>query len=122
MPSTTGIRCGRCDKGFRSHRAKQQHIQDSDNHQLCGYCINPTDYETEEDLDNHLEKAHHICTSCNYQGFGDAHRLAQHNMDKHNICIVCRRSFQTRQNLKMVSFCTVLNRLTSRKADIYYKA
>ncbi|SCO08057.1 uncharacterized protein FFMR_07409 [Fusarium fujikuroi] len=87
MPSTTGIRCGRCDKGFPSHRAKQQHVQDSGSHHLCGYCTSPTGYETEEDLDNHLEKVHHICTACDYRRFADAHRLAQHDVDKHNICI-----------------------------------
>ncbi|VTT62652.1 unnamed protein product [Fusarium fujikuroi] len=101
MPSTTGIRCGRCDKGFPSHRAKQQHVQDSGSHHLCGYCTSPTGYETEEDLDNHLEKVHHICTACDYRRFADAHRLALHDMDKHNIRIVCRRRFQTMQNLKM---------------------
>ncbi|KAI1032819.1 hypothetical protein LB504_006275 [Fusarium proliferatum] len=101
MPSTTGIRCGRCNKGFRSQHAKQQHVQDSENHHLCGYCPSPTDYETLEDLDAHLEEDHHICTTCNYRQFRDGHRLAQHDMDKHNICNMCRRRFQTAQNLKM---------------------
>lgn len=104
MPSTTGIRCGRCNKGFRSHHAKQQHVQDSENHHVSGYCPSPTDYETLEDLDTHLEEDHHICTTCNYRQFRDGHRLAQHDMDKHNICNVCRRRFQTAQNLKMVRF------------------
>ncbi|KAG8667800.1 hypothetical protein FPOAC1_012639 [Fusarium poae] len=99
MPSQLPFRCFRCNKNFRSHSAKQQHIRDSAHHYLCHIC--PLDYGTQNDLNNHLENEHHICTTCDLRQFRTARQLQQHDVDKHNMCIICGKYYGTPQNLKM---------------------
>lgn len=61
--------CLRCDKSFPHPRAKRQHMTDSPRHHICYLC--PTkakpDYDSEDDLDKHLELKHDVCISCNRQ-------------------------------------------------------
>ncbi|OQD76736.1 hypothetical protein PENANT_c122G03023 [Penicillium antarcticum] len=55
MASTTRY-CTRCERGFSSTDARQQHIKDSPNHNICHHCSSPLDYATERELDDHLER------------------------------------------------------------------
>ncbi|KAH7187779.1 hypothetical protein DER44DRAFT_680191 [Fusarium oxysporum] len=101
MPSQLGFRCIRCNKGFRSASAREQHIRDSADHYICHICPEPFDYETQNELNDHLETEHHICTYCDRPPFRTSKQLDQHDVDKHNMCIVCRKYYRTIQNLKM---------------------
>lgn len=100
MPSRK-VYCSRCQKSFPSFSAKQQHIRDSLNHNVCHACSFPPDYATEDDLDNHLEDEHNICTYCDRQ-FDTPSQLAQHDVAKHNMCMNCRQYFNTPANLSSV--------------------
>ncbi|PYH40069.1 putative C2H2 finger domain protein [Aspergillus saccharolyticus JOP 1030-1] len=91
--------CTRCQKGFRTAHAKQQRILDSPNHWVCHECSSPLDYSTEEELNEHLEHDHHICTTCDRK-FSASRQLFQHDIDKHNMCALCRRYFNNPSNLK----------------------
>lgn len=110
MPSQLGFRCIRCNKGFRSASAREQHIRDSANHYICQICPEPFDYETQNELNDHLETEHHICTYCDRPPFRTSKQLDQHDVDKHNMCIVCRKYYRTIQNLKMVGLsCSIIS-------------
>ncbi|KAL3471585.1 hypothetical protein BJX99DRAFT_237093 [Aspergillus californicus] len=91
--------CTRCDKRFSLLQAKKQHISDSVNHHLCRLCSSPTDYSTKEELNEHLEHVHNICTTCD-RPFSTPRQLMQHDVDKHNMCVSCRRYFNSPSNLK----------------------
>lgn len=93
--------CTRCQKGFSTAHAKQQHVSDSLNHHICRFCPSPLDYPTEEDLNKHLEDDHDIYTTCNRR-FSGPRQLLQHDIDKHNMCASCRRYFDNPSNLKSV--------------------
>lgn len=93
--------CSRCQKSFPSFPAKRQHMKDSPTHNVCHVCSSPPDYPTEEDLDEHLEQEHNICTSCERR-FDTPSQLAQHDRAMHNMCMTCRQYFNTAANLKSV--------------------
>lgn len=61
--------CSRCDKSFPHPRAKQQHIADSPRHHVCYLCPqkDKPDYDSENDLDMHLELKHSVCSFCGDQ-------------------------------------------------------
>ncbi|KAH7117329.1 hypothetical protein EDB81DRAFT_668295 [Dactylonectria macrodidyma] len=90
--------CSRCGRIFISSSAKQQHIQDSQSHNVCHICSSPPDFATEDELDEHLEAEHNFCTICDKQ-FDAPGKLAQHSGDKHNMCVTCRQCFNTPSNL-----------------------
>ncbi|KAL5332132.1 hypothetical protein BJX70DRAFT_385047 [Aspergillus crustosus] len=89
--------CTRCQKGFSTAQAKQQHISDSLNHHLCRLCSLPTDYPTDE-LNEHLEDEHNICTACD-RSFNTPRQLSQHDVDKHDMCATCRRISHAERNI-----------------------
>ncbi|KAL3435051.1 hypothetical protein BDV09DRAFT_81993 [Aspergillus tetrazonus] len=91
--------CTRCQKGFGTVQAKQRHISDSLKHHPCSLCSSPTDYPTKEELNEHLEYDHNVCTACDRQ-FKSPGQLVQHDVDKHNMCQTCRRYFSSPSNLK----------------------
>ncbi|KAK2471820.1 hypothetical protein H9L39_16576, partial [Fusarium oxysporum f. sp. albedinis] len=74
-------------QGFRSASARKQHIRDSADHYICHICPEPFDYETQNELDDHLETEHHICIYCDRPPFRTSKQLDQHDVDKHNMCI-----------------------------------
>ncbi|KAK3384149.1 hypothetical protein B0T24DRAFT_607407 [Lasiosphaeria ovina] len=92
--------CSRCQKVFSSPFAKQQHVADSNKHHVCEKCPEEeSDFDSKDDLIEHLETDHNYCTYCE-RAFNGPVQLTQHNTVKHNICIDCRRYFNSTSDLK----------------------
>ena len=102
MASTTRY-CTRCQKSFCSSEARQQHIRDSPNHNVCHHCFSPPDYATEDESDDHLEEVHYICIPCDKQ-FEASSQLTQHDVAKHHMCMTCRRYFNNSKNRSSVCY------------------
>ncbi|KAH6871547.1 hypothetical protein B0T10DRAFT_260541 [Thelonectria olida] len=91
--------CMRCQKHFPRAHAKQQHIIDSPRHHVCYNCSHESDFDSEEQLNDHLEAVHNICVPCDLR-FSNAGELAQHDVDTHNKCELCDRYFSSFSNLE----------------------
>ncbi|KAL2810864.1 hypothetical protein BDW59DRAFT_66056 [Aspergillus cavernicola] len=94
--------CTRCQKGFCSVPAKQQHISNSLNHNICCLCSSRPDYSTKETLIARFpygQKGPGALFACNRQ-FNKPCQLVQHDVDKHNMCATCRQYFNSPSNLK----------------------
>lgn len=113
FPHTTALRqhleasskhaavCLRCLRSFDSTSAREQHILDSPNHNICANCSPKTDFSTLSLLDEHARVEHNCCTTCNIK-FRTQRQLFQHDVAKHDMCETCQRYFDSPSNLKNV--------------------
>ncbi|KAJ4016350.1 hypothetical protein NW752_003472 [Fusarium irregulare] len=90
--------CWRCDRHFTHVSGLEQHVANSSKHHVCTHCDGEPDYDTEEDLNEHLEEFHNACLECN-EIFYDEEDLIAHDVEMHNRCATCQRFFDSPSNL-----------------------
>ena len=84
----------------------EQHVANSSKHHVCTHCDGEPDYDTEEDLNEHLEEFHNACLECN-EIFYDEEDLIAHDVEMHNRCATCQRFFDSPSNLLNVSLTSL---------------
>ncbi|KAI1061107.1 hypothetical protein LB506_011763 [Fusarium annulatum] len=90
--------CWRCERHFPHARAKQQHLENSPRHHICTHCDYEPDFDSQDDLADHLIEEHHACIPC-HEYFSDEEDLLEHDVDVHHKCRTCGRFFSSRSNL-----------------------
>ncbi|KAJ5719597.1 hypothetical protein N7493_007175 [Penicillium malachiteum] len=87
--------CEPCERVFVSENALENHQLDSDLHNICWICEPEKDFDTERDLDHHLDNCHYFCEICEdyYQTEDD---LKDHNIEEHWGCHTCGEPFSTK--------------------------
>lgn len=90
--------CWRCERHFPHARAKQQHLENSPRHHICTHCDYEPDFDSQDDLTDHLIEEHHACIPC-HEYFSDEEDLLEHDVDVHHKCRTCGRFFSSRSNL-----------------------
>jgi DNA-directed RNA polymerase subunit RPC12/RpoP len=93
--------CRRCQKPFKSHSARSQHILDSPKHNICVDCS--VDFSTLDEWNEHAATEHNRCAACSRK-FKTPDQLLQHEVDKHNMCETCLSYFDSPSNLRNVRF------------------
>lgn len=94
--------CERCRRVFVSEDPKNAHIRASKRHNICRSCREPIDFETDDDLRNHLVDDHYACLECNIF-LKSAQDVLSHDISVHYYCDSCDRYFGNENNLRMVS-------------------
>lgn len=54
--------CWRCERSYKTQSALDQHMADSPRHNECPECN--LDWETEQDLKEHMTDMHNMCSIC----------------------------------------------------------
>ena len=87
-PRVMSSYCERCDRYFSSNRALEQHMDDSNMHHLC--YRHRKDFMTHQGLIEHWKQSphHHYCDRCD-QHFSYAEDLEEHNEVMHWVCSDC---------------------------------
>lgn len=93
--------CERCRRVFVSERAKNQHLRDSPRHNICWICPERRDFETPQELKDHLSRFHHYCHPCR-RAHSSARELQKHDVAVHHLCVKCGRYLGSENNLRMV--------------------
>ncbi|PTB64816.1 hypothetical protein BBK36DRAFT_1123676 [Trichoderma citrinoviride] len=66
---------------------------------LCDDYYYSVEFDTDEELDEHLEAEHNWCPFCCHD-YDTPAELLNHQIDKHNLCWICREYFDSRSNLR----------------------
>jgi hypothetical protein len=97
--------CERCQRVFPSETSKTEHLRHSASHHICLKCClkcgHHPDFGSYDDLRKHRESTHHWCSECNLY-LNDACQLQSHDIEHHNLCVVCGQFFENENNLRMV--------------------
>ncbi|RDH32361.1 hypothetical protein BDQ94DRAFT_159994 [Aspergillus welwitschiae] len=86
--------CSICDRYFRTDGALFAHCRATTRHEWS------TDFESNQDLRDHLVGYHHACLECNIF-LESAEGLRSHDISDHCLCDVCDKYFSNENNLRM---------------------
>lgn len=100
--------CGRCCRIFISISSKNAHLRESRRHNICLTCPRPQDFETGEELQDHLMKSHNFCPDCDLY-HNSIKQLQEHDVTQHHLCVKCDDYFPSENSLQMVVYQLVLN-------------
>ncbi|KAL5092438.1 hypothetical protein Trisim1_001691 [Trichoderma cf. simile WF8] len=65
----------------------------------CFICFRD-DFDTESEVDTHLEAKHYWCSVCYREEYDTRKELIHHQVEEHHLCWICRTYFSSRSNLK----------------------
>jgi hypothetical protein len=97
--------CDRCERGFPSVSAREQHYDYSYQHHCCLVCLFDG-YSGDELLQHYRNTGHRtVCMGCS-----DGHGLLWipgcqeyfDHLEAQNVCTICERHFESRSNLEHV--------------------
>lgn len=99
--SSRHVWCERCSRLFVATPARNAHLLESSRHNMCLFCPRPQDFDTGEELQDHLVKSHHFCPDCNLY-YNSIEQLQEHDVTQHHLCVKCGDYFANKNNLHMV--------------------
>ncbi|KAL7911876.1 hypothetical protein GGI35DRAFT_301160 [Trichoderma velutinum] len=59
----------------------------------CHICDVP-EFDTESELDEHLEIEHYCCSFCNNEEFDTPEEFTDHQIEKHHLCWICEKDIE----------------------------
>lgn len=68
---------------------------------MCLVCPRPQDFDTGEELQDHLVKSHHFCLDCDLY-YDSVEQLQEHDVTLHYLCVKCGDCSANKNSFQMV--------------------